>query len=101
VKPPPRRWPPPSGVARLAAALRRLPRAAQRAALAYRRLAATAPRAAAPAGQPGEPQPSSEWEVAAEARLTTIERQMANQNRLLLLTLVSIFADVLLGLSLR
>ncbi len=61
-------------------------------AAALARLASSAPEA-----PEGEPQPGSAWERSAERRLTTIEKQLSNQNRLLLLTLVSIVADVLIG----
>lgn len=45
------------------------------------------------------PPPQSAWERAAEARLGKIEQQLNNQNRLLLITFVSILADVVLGLA--
>lgn len=45
------------------------------------------------------PVPESAWERAAEARLGKIEQQLNSQNRLLLVTLVSILADVALGLA--
>jgi hypothetical protein len=45
------------------------------------------------------PPPETPWERAAEARLSKIEQQLFNQNRLLLITFVSILADVLLGLA--
>lgn len=44
--------------------------------------------------RPG-PEPGTDWERAAEARLSAIERQLASQNRLLLFTLVSILAELL------
>ena len=54
-------------------------------------------------GQPAPnghwPAPESAWERAAEARLSKIEQQLFNQNRLLLITLVTILADVALGLA--
>src|SRR5262245_25780464 len=56
-------------------------------------------RPSAPAQPEGEPQPASAWERRAEQRLNVIEKQLSNQNRLLLLTLVSIVADVLIGMS--
>ena len=45
------------------------------------------------------PPPQSPWERAAETRLSRIEQQLNNQNRLLLITFVSILADVVLGLT--
>jgi hypothetical protein len=45
------------------------------------------------------PPPESPWERATEARLGKIEEQLNNQNRLLLITFVSIMADVVLGLT--
>ena len=45
------------------------------------------------------PPPQSAWERATEARLSQIETKLNNQNRLLLITLVSILADVVLGLA--
>jgi hypothetical protein len=45
------------------------------------------------------PQPATAWEALAEARLAALERQLSNQNRLLLLTLVGIFADLLYGFT--
>jgi hypothetical protein len=95
-----------SSGARLGAALRRW-------LAAYRGWAAARPPARPPAVEPpgsgwapGRPPPGSAWEAVAEARLAlmeeqlaAIEKQMAGQNRLLLLTLVSIGADVVLGLT--
>jgi hypothetical protein len=56
-------------------------------------------RAAAAAEAPpsGEPQPGNAWERRAEQRLSVIEKTQSNQNRLLLLTLVSVVADVVIG----
>jgi hypothetical protein len=45
------------------------------------------------------PPPETAWERATEARLGKIEQQLFNQNRLLLVTFVSILADVALGLT--
>ena len=45
------------------------------------------------------PTPESAWERAAEARLSKIEQQLSNQNRLLFITFVSILADVALGFT--
>ncbi len=45
------------------------------------------------------PVPESAWERATEIRLGKIEQQISNQNRLLLVTFVSILADVVLGLA--
>lgn len=56
--------------------------------------------AAAPPQPNGHtPPPQTAWERATEARLGKIEQQLNNQNRLLLITFVSILADVLLGLA--
>jgi hypothetical protein len=44
---------------------------------------------------PAEPLPVSEWGRRAEERLRAVEKQVANQNRLLLLSLVAIVADML------
>jgi hypothetical protein len=80
------------GERRLRAALARL-RAARQAAQAE---AGAAPgRSPAPPGPP----PESAWEHAAEARLGRIERQLNNQNRLLLFTILSIVADLLIGFA--
>ena len=56
---------------------------------------------ARPAGRPrgGEPEPTTEWEKRADDRLRAIEKQLNNQNRLLMLTLVSIFAEVAFKLA--
>lgn len=62
---------------------------------ALKRLARVAP----PPANGAWPVPESPWERAAEARLSKIEQQLSNQNRLLLITLVSILADVALGLA--
>ena len=51
-------------------------------------------RAAAGGPRPGEPEPATEWEKRADDRLRAIEKQLNNQNRLLMLTLASIFAEV-------
>lgn len=72
--------PRPSATARLNAAARRLGRAVRA------RVTRVGPRL-------GEPEPASEWERRADERLRAIERQLSNQNRLLLLTVVSIFAE--------
>ncbi len=45
------------------------------------------------------PPPESAWERATETRLGKIEQQISNQNRLLLVTFMSILADVVLGLT--
>ena len=55
--------------------------------------------AAAPEPPETDPQPGSAWERAAERRLGSIEKALSNQNRLLLLTLVSVAADVVMGLQ--
>ncbi|MCC7361221.1 MAG: hypothetical protein IT317_17175 [Anaerolineales bacterium] len=63
--------------------------------------AALARLRAAAAHEPPEadPPPGTAWERAAERRLGAIEKALSSQNRLLLLTLVSVAADVVLGLS--
>ena len=71
------------------------PNGAQALREALRRLARTQPALA----NGHWPPPESDWERAAEARLSKIEQQLSNQNRLLLITFVSILADVLLGLA--
>ncbi len=63
-------------------------------AAALARLRQTAPAGDAP---DGSPPPASAWERAAERRLGLIEKTLNNQNRLLLLTLVSVVADVVIG----
>ena len=69
--------------------------AAEQLSAAARRLARTLrARAAAGEPRPGDPEPASEWEKRADDRLRAIEKQLNNQNRLLMLTLVSIFAEV-------
>jgi|GEM_PF-3838675 len=82
----PTRAPKPTAPAKPAGGLRAL-------AAALARLRPSAPDDAPDAA----PQPGSAWERGAERRLTVIEKQLSNQNRLLLLTLVSIVADVLIG----
>ena len=52
-------------------------------------------RAQAPAPGPDDPQPLTDWEQHTDERLRAVERQLANQNRLLLLTLVTIAADLI------
>jgi hypothetical protein len=79
------------GSQRLRQALRRLAHAT------HTRAAAPPPAPATP--PPAAPAPESDWERAAEARLGRIERQLGSQNRLLLVTAVSIAADLLLGLA--
>jgi hypothetical protein len=76
---------------------------------ALRALAATLARLLKPAptlawtvgpdGAPlgGAPLPGSAWERNTERRLSIIEKTLNNQNRLLLLTLVSVVADVVIG----
>ncbi len=67
---------------------------------ALRRLGRERLRAAPPKGSDSSrPAPESDWERAAEKRLGKIERQLSTQNRLLLVTFVSILADVVLGLA--
>lgn len=82
--PPSHRSPRGPGAARLARSLAALQRLA---------MARPAPLA------PDHPQPATAWEMATEARLSAIEQQISNQNRLLLLTLVSVVTDVVLGLA--
>ena len=66
--------------------------AARRLARALRARGAGGPRR-------GEPEPTTEWEKRADDRLRAIEKQLNNQNRLLMLTLVSIFAEVAFKLT--
>jgi hypothetical protein len=91
---------------RLGAALRRWLAAYRRRAAARPPARPRAARQPAAGWMPGRPPPGSAWEAVAEARLTVmeeqlraIEKQMASQNRLLLLTLVSIGADLVLGIT--
>ncbi len=77
---------------------------ARKAAPSWRALAAALARLrpAATEGEPapdGGPQPGSAWERAAERRLSVIEKTLNNQNRLLLVTLVSVVADIVIGAS--
>lgn len=69
---------------------------AKRLRAALRRLARSRPLGApsGPAPQPA-PQPATDWENMAEIRLTAIERTLNNQNRLLLITIISIAADAI------
>ncbi len=71
---------------------------------AIRRLQLRSARALAEAGQSARrhlaprppidpPEPASDWERHTDERLSAIERTVTNQNRLLLLTLVSIVGD--------
>jgi hypothetical protein len=66
---------------------------------ALRRLRAASGALAQPPANGHWPPPQSAWERATEARLSKIETKLNNQNRLLLITLVSILADVMLGLA--
>jgi hypothetical protein len=52
-----------------------------------------------PLSAPESPLPASAWERQAEQRLGVIEKTLNNQNRLLLLTLVSVVADVVIGMA--
>lgn len=73
--------------------------ASQRLRAAARRLGRVLRARALAGAHPGDPEPSSEWERRAEDRLRAIEKQLNNQNRLLMLTLVSIFAEVAFKLT--
>ena len=51
-------------------------------------------RALGPRGpKPDAPKPATPWEHATDQRLAGIEKQLGNQNRLLLITVVTIVAD--------
>jgi len=45
------------------------------------------------------PQPHTDWEQQTENRLRAIEQQLANQNRLLLVAIVTLAGDIALGLT--
>jgi hypothetical protein len=85
---------PTTGAERLRAALRRIARRS-------RALARQTPDGRGGLAWAGlsAPQPETEWERAAEARLRAIERQLTNQNRLLLFTCISIVADLVYGFT--
>jgi len=71
-----------------------------RLAQAVRRLSAEVQRAQGgrpPA--PGRAQPHTGWEQQTENRLRAIEQQLANQNRLLLVAIVTLAGDIVLGLA--
>jgi hypothetical protein len=69
----------------------------------YDRLAANVRRLAAEVrrAQPAPPgqQPQTAWEQQTESRLRAIEQQLANQNRLLLVAIVTVTGDIVLGLT--
>lgn len=76
------------------------PAPARKPASGWRALAAAVARLRSAAADPAPedaPQPGSAWERAAERRLSVIEKALSNQNRLLLLTLVSVVADIAIG----
>ncbi len=60
---------------------------------AVRRLSQSARQHLAPRPPIDPPEPGSDWERHTDERLSAIERTVTNQNRLLLLTLVSIVGD--------
>ena len=75
-------------------------KAAEQLRAAARRLGrALRARATASGPRPGDPEPATEWEKRADDRLRAIEKQLNNPNRLLMLTLVSIFAEVAFKIS--
>ncbi len=45
------------------------------------------------------PQPHTDWEQQTESRLRAIEQQLANQNRLLLVAILTLAGDIALGLT--
>jgi hypothetical protein len=70
----------------------------------YHRLAAAVRRLTAEvrAPHPRDPrhtQPHTDWEQQTESRLRAIEQQLANQNRLLVIAIVTLAGDILLGLT--
>lgn len=50
---------------------------------------------------PDDPQPSTDWEHQAERRLAGIEQKLANQNRLLLLTVITIIGETVYRVSVK
>jgi hypothetical protein len=75
-----------------------------RLAQSVRRLSAEVRRAQAnrPAASPPtrhRPQPHTDWEQQTEGRLRAIEQQLANQNRLLLVAILTLAGDIALGLT--
>jgi len=53
-------------------------------------------------GRPADnnrPQPHTDWEQQTENRLRAIEQQLANQNRLLLVAILTLAGDIALGLT--
>lgn len=83
-----------SGERRLRQAIRRLARAAR---ALPGRVAGGASLAHRPVLESAEP--ATDWERATDERLAAIERTITNQNRLLLLTFVSIVGDALYSVA--
>lgn len=54
-----------------------------------------------PGHNPEAPEPKTDWEQQTDARLSRIEQTVANQNRLLLLSLVAIIGDAVIKLATR
>jgi hypothetical protein len=70
-----------------------------RLAAAVRRLSANVRQQGAARGGPDLPQPHTGWEQQTESRLRAIEQQLANQNRLLLIAIVTVAGDIIFGLA--
>jgi len=77
------RHPKPTAAQRLAAAVQRFQRFAR----------------ADPGHDPEAPEPATDWERAVDDRLRAVEKALANQNRLLLLSLVAILADTVFKIA--
>ena len=54
-----------------------------------------------PAPDPAEARPNTAWEQQAEQRLRAIEQQLASQNRLLLITIVTIVGETIYRVSVK
>lgn len=52
-----------------------------------------------PGHNPEAPEPGNDWERAIEERLAGVEQKLANQNRLLLLSIIAIAADAIFKLT--
>jgi hypothetical protein len=51
--------------------------------------------------RPPQPEPDTSWEQQAEQRLRAIEQQLASQNRLLLITIITIVGETIYKVSVK
>ena len=75
----------------------RLAQSVRRLSAEVRRAQANRPTSRRPASP--RPQPHTDWEQQTESRLRAIEQQLANQNRLLLVAILTLAGDIALGLT--